>query len=102
MTSFELTAASLHVRARELRDWRTGGHDLPSGLASTLLDTERLLTDTAAKFDTVTAIADGDPKAALVRVAELSQERRTGGWPLLSGKLILHTIGSDAPYDNGE
>lgn len=92
MTSLELTASALNVRAAELRDWRTGGHDLPNGLASALLDTERLLLETAKRFDVAGAVTDGNAAATLARVADLCQERPGGGYPFFTGKFILDTI----------
>ncbi len=92
MTRFELTAAALNVRAAELRGWRTGGHHLPPGLASALLDSERLLTEAAKKFDIAAAVTDGDAVVTLARVADLCQERPGGGYPFFTGKFILDTI----------
>jgi hypothetical protein len=92
VTTFELTAAALNVNAAELRDWRTGGHNLPSGLASTLLHTERLLTEAAKRFDLATAVTGGNAAATLAHVADMCQERPGGGYPFFTGKFILDTI----------
>lgn len=87
-----MTAAVLTIRAAELRDWRTGGHSLPSGLASALLETERALTAAAAKFDVASAVTDGHSATTLARIADMCQERPGGGYPFFTGKFILDTI----------
>jgi hypothetical protein len=90
--TFELTAASLNVHAAELRAWRTGGYDLPNGIASALLDTERLLTETAKRFDLAGAVTGGGAAVTLARIADMCQARPDGGYPFFTSKFILDTI----------